>query len=143
MIEKYFEIKSIDPKLWGKQGWIFLNCIALTYKPEFKNNYKLFFEQLPYILPCITCGKNLKSNINDVDNALKSKESLLKWLITIRNGVYDDNNESYKKKSMKETFNEIFEQNQDNRYIYIIMSIIIMLVLIFVFKYEFNKRNVS
>ena len=63
MIDKYLEINSIDPIFWGKSGWIFLNSIALTYKPENKENYKLFIEQLPYILPCKTCGENLKKNL--------------------------------------------------------------------------------
>ena len=42
MIDKFFEIKSINPEYWGKSGWIFLNSIALTYKPEYKEKYKLF-----------------------------------------------------------------------------------------------------
>ena len=39
-MNKYNDINSINPKYWGKSGWIFLNSIALTYKPENKEKYK-------------------------------------------------------------------------------------------------------
>ena len=64
MIDKYLEIKSISPEYWGKSGWIFLNSIALTYKPEYKEIYKKFIMQLPVILPCLKCGENLKNNMD-------------------------------------------------------------------------------
>lgn len=143
MLEKYLEIKSIEPKLWGKHGWIFLNSIALTYKPEYQNNYKLFFEQLPDILPCFTCGKNLKTNIKDLDNALESKENLLEWLINIRNSIYKDNKEPNNKKNMKDTINEIFETKQDYKYIFITVSVFIVLVLIYVLKSEFKENIIK
>ena len=37
------EIKQINPKYWGKSSWIFLNSLGLTYYPEKKKNYKIFF----------------------------------------------------------------------------------------------------
>ena len=58
---KYLDIRSIAPVYWGSSGWIFLNSIALTYKPELKSYYKNFFLQIPYILPCATCGENFIS----------------------------------------------------------------------------------
>ena len=103
MIDKFLEIKTIDPNFWGGAGWIFLNSIALTYKPEYKNNYKQFILQLPWILPCDTCGSNLQKNINTIDNALESKENLLRWLLKIRNDIYIDNKTPWKQKNINET----------------------------------------
>lgn len=139
MIDKFLEIKTINPEYWGKSGWIFLNSIGLTYKPEYKNNYKQFFTQLPWILPCDTCGINLKKNIYSIDEALESKENLLRWLLKIRNDIYVDNKTPWKQKNFNETFNEIFNnsnQNNDN-YITIIFLVLVLILLI----YLFEKKN--
>jgi len=121
MIDNYLNINSIDPIYWGKSGWIFLNSIALTYKPEQKDKYKTFILQLPYILPCRTCGNNLTKNLNTLDDALESKEKLLKWLIEIRNQIYEENLVPIKK-NMKETFDEIFYRGIDySIYFYLIL----------------------
>ena len=100
MLDKYFEIKSIDPIYWGKHGWIFLNSIALTYNPNNKEHYKNFILQLPYILPCKSCGENLKNNLCSLDYALNSKENFLNWLISIRNEINDSNNLSINNKTV-------------------------------------------
>jgi hypothetical protein len=136
MIDKFFEIKSIDPEYWGKSGWVFLNSIALTYEPKYKENYRQFILQLPYILPCKTCGENLKKNIHVLDNALESKENFLQWLINIRNGIYKDNQTDWKQKKLKETFEEIFYTHsiKVNTYLWIIFSIVILIMLIYLFK---------
>lgn len=135
MIDNYLNINSIDPLYWGKSGWIFLNSIALTYKPEQKEKYKVFIQQLPYILPCRTCGDNLIKNMNTLDNALESKEQLIKWLIDLRNQIYDENLIPKYKKNMKETFDEIFfKQNDYSLYMYLALLIIIFIFLILIYK---------
>jgi hypothetical protein len=140
MIDNYLNIQSIDPQYWGRSGWIFLNSIALTYKPEFKENYRLFIEQLPYILPCKTCGSNLIKNLPELDEALISKENLLNWLLKIRNEIYDENQRSKDKKTLNQNFDEIFFKRCDNT-MYMYLSILI-LVLIFLFVlYKFIKSK--
>jgi hypothetical protein len=141
MIDKFLEIKSIDPEYWGKSGWIFLNSIALTYNPIYKENYRQFILQLPYILPCISCGVNLKKNINSLDIALESKENLIDWFIKIRNEIYKDNKLYWKEKNLKDTFNEIFysHSNSINIYWYILFSIIILIFLIYLLNIEIKK----
>jgi hypothetical protein len=140
MIDNYLNINSIDPIYWGKSGWIFLNSIALTYKPEQKDKYKTFIQQLPYILPCRTCGDNLNKNLNTLDDALESKEKLLKWLIEIRNQIYEENLVPIKK-NMKETFDEIFYRGIDySIYFYLILSIIIFIFLIVIYKKTSSKK---
>jgi hypothetical protein len=139
MIDNYLDIKSIDPLYWGKSGWIFLNSIALTYKPEYKEKYKLFMEQCPYILPCITCGDNLKKNMNTLDNALESKEKFLRWLLEIRNNISKENFRLENIKTLKDNFNEIFFQTCNNsQYYYIIVLIVLFVILIFIYKSNNN-----
>ena len=143
MIDKFFEIKSINPEYWGKSGWIFLNSIALTYKPEYKENYREFFLQMPYILPCKTCGENFKKNINNLDEVLNSKESLLNWLINIRNNIYKDNNTEWKQKSIKSTFDEIFYSHEENinSYWWIFSSLLVLFMLLYLLVIEKKKNN--
>lgn len=143
MIDNFLDIKSIDPEYWGKSGWIFLNSIALTYKPEYKESYRQFILQLPIILPCNTCGENLRKNINTLDDALKSKESLIRWLIKVRNGIYIDNNIPFRQKNIKETFDEIFYSQSDNvnMYWWIFFSVLVLIMLLYLFRIETNKYN--
>jgi hypothetical protein len=137
MLDQYLDIKSIDPIYWGKCGWIFLNSIALTYKPELKNKYKLFIEQLPYILPCRTCGSNLSKNISELDSALTSKQNFLNWLLKIRNEIYIEQQRSTK--TLKDNYNEIFAikylyTTEVHTIIITIVSIILLFLLVFMFK---------
>jgi hypothetical protein len=141
MIDKFLEIKSIDPEYWGKSGWIFLNSISLTYDPVNKEHYRQFILQLPYILPCKTCGENLKKNINSLDKALESKESLINWFITVRNGIYIDNNMEWKQKNFKSTFDEIFYSHSTkvNMYWWIFFFVLVLIMLIYLLRTEINK----
>ncbi len=142
MIDSYFDIKSIDPNYWGKSGWIFLNSVALTYKPEHKEKYRIFIEQLPWILPCTSCGNNLKKNLNTLDDALESKEKLLRWLIDVRNEIYDENLRPNSKKGMKETFDEIFYKECDySIYGYLSLLLISFIILIILYKYISNDKE--
>lgn len=142
MIDNYLDIKSIDPMYWGKSAWIFLNSMALTYKPEQKDKYKAFIQQLPYILPCRTCGDNLRKNMDTLDNALESKEKFIKWLIELRNQIYEDNLIPQYKKNMKETFDEIFYKEQDySIYIYLVLLVIILIILIIIYKKTVSSKE--
>jgi hypothetical protein len=135
MIDNYFDIKSIDPIYWGKHGWIFLNSIALTYNPIYKEKYKIFIEQLPYVIPCKSCGEKLKNNMSSLDNALNSKENFLMWLINIRNEIYDEIGIPQNKKNIKSSVDEIFILDKNNIYLWISLSIIILFILIILFKH--------
>ena len=136
MLDRYLDIKSLDPILWGKSGWIFLDSIALTYKIEHKENYKQFILQLPYILPCTSCGKNLKDNMESLDAALESKESFLNWLLKIRNSINKEHNRP--ELTLDSNINEIFSNinnSNSNSYIMISLSFIVLIVLILLYKY--------
>ena len=143
MIDNFLEIKSIDPEYWGKSGWIFLNSIALTYEPNNKEHYRQFILQLPYILPCKTCGENLKKNINTLDKALESKENLIMWFIKVRNGIYKDNNLEWKQKNFKSTFDEIFftYSTKVNIYWWMFFSVLVLIMLVYLLKNQISKSN--
>jgi hypothetical protein len=134
MLDNYFEIKSIDPIYWGKHGWIFLNSIALTYDSSRKEHYKKFIEQLPYVLPCKSCGVNLKNNMCNLDHALNSKENFLNWLISIRNEIYDEIGIPEYKKTVKSSFDEIFYSKNNYTYIWLSVSLIILIIMILLLK---------
>jgi hypothetical protein len=139
MLDKYNNISSIDSKYWGKSGWIFLNSIALTYKKELKENYKQFFLMLPYVLPCEACGLNLKKNILTLDKALENKESLLNWLLIVRNEIYIE--QKRKTKTLIENFDEIYNKYQNNYILYLFIGLLIILIIIYFIVYKNNIKN--
>ena len=83
----------IQPDIWGPHGWKFMHYISLGYpinpSENDKLNYKNFYYSLQYILPCEKCQINYRKNIleNPIDNFLKDRESLTKWVIDIHNKV--------------------------------------------------------
>jgi len=139
--EPYKSIDSIKPMYWGKCGWKFLNSIALTYKPEYKENYKLFFSQLQYILPCYECGLDIKNSMHLLDDALKNKESLLLWLLNIRNNIYIKQNRPTK--TLTDTFNEIYKIDNTTIIVQTMIYVCILLILVFIYYYlpSFYSRN--
>lgn len=139
--EPYKSVDSINPKYWGRSGWRFLNSIALTYKPEYKEKYKLFFLQLQYILPCDECGVDIKNSMYLLDDALKSKESLLLWLLYIRNKTYITQDRPIK--TLNESLSEIYKTDNTNTYVQIIIYICILLIIVFLYFYlpSFYSRN--
>lgn len=142
MIDKFLEIKSIDPEYWGKSGWIFLNSIALTYDISYKENYKQFIIQLPYILPCKTCGENLRKNIYTLDKALETKEGFIQWLINVRNDIYIENNVAWKQKNFKNTFDEIFYSYSSTNNLYMLMFFLtlVLIILIYTLKNSLDHK---
>jgi hypothetical protein len=139
MNTNYLEIESLNPMLWGKSGWIFLNSIALTYNPKYKDNYRLFIQQLPYILPCKTCGDNLKNNMDTLDQALENKQSFLNWLLMIRNSIYKEQNRP--QKTLNDNLTEIFENRRGNSYNqsfnrFVIFSLIVLIAIVCYFIYK-------
>ena len=82
----------IGPETWGPHGWKFLHYVTLGYpkNPTIsdKNNYKNFFLNLQYILPCQICSKNYNKHINQIpldDDVLSDRKKLIIWGIKIHN----------------------------------------------------------
>jgi len=81
----------MDTKFWGPSGWRLLHLITFGYTPKQKESVKHLFESLPYVLPCKFCRASLQEYIDadPVEDALRSKVTLSKWLWRIHNKVND------------------------------------------------------
>jgi hypothetical protein len=83
----------MDTRFWGPDGWRLLHSISQTY-PERPNKiemntYKIFFESLQYVLPCIYCRLSYTEYINElsIDDYLNNRHELSKWVYLIHNKV--------------------------------------------------------
>ena len=91
-------MKTIGPNVWGPHGWKFMHYVSLGYPQEptenDKRNYKEFYSNLKNVLPCKTCAMNYERNLTElpIDNALQSRDSLVKWVIDIHNKVNKEKN---------------------------------------------------
>jgi hypothetical protein len=83
----------MNPDIWGPPAWKFLHSVPTNYPlnptTQDKEQYKLFFEQLCYVLPCIDCCFNYQKELklNNIDDALESREKLFKWVVDLHNSV--------------------------------------------------------
>ena len=120
----------MDTYKWGKHGWIFLHYITINY-PIYpteidKNNYFIFFDSLKNTLPCDLCKNNYIKHLKKypLQNALQSRNNLIKWLIDIHNETNKLLNKpilSYSKALKK--LDKI--DNKNNIYYFLILIIII------------------
>ena len=80
----------MDTRFWGPSGWRLLHSITFTYKPTTdKAAMRTMFEMLPFVLPCKFCRASLQEYIelDPIDTALDSVDSLSRWLWRIHNMV--------------------------------------------------------
>lgn len=76
----------MDTRYWGPSGWRLLHMITFAYEPDIQESaMRQFFEILPFVLPCKYCRSNLVKHYKELplEPALKSKETLSKWLYDI------------------------------------------------------------
>ena len=141
MVYDYYDgdnLNSINGKYWGQSGWIFLNSIALTYDGN-KEEYFKFFNQLQYILPCKICREHYKKNILTLNNdVLQNKDTLLNWLIGIRNSIYVEQKRPLITK--EETINEIFGNYNYNYFKYCKIFFLIILVIFVILFFIYLKN---
>jgi hypothetical protein len=88
----------MKPEVWGPPSWVFLHSITMNYpsKPSSDDKKKIykFFDALKYVLPCDSCSKNLQRHIKKrplSDRVLRSRNTLMRWLIDIRNDINKEN----------------------------------------------------
>ena len=81
----------LDISRWGPSGWHFMTAIALAapekFTEEHKEHYKSFYETLPPVLPCPTCGVHFKKKLPVPPHALHGRESLFRWIVDGHNEV--------------------------------------------------------
>lgn len=83
----------MNQNIWGPHLWFSLHTISFNYplSPtlEEKENYKNFFTNLQYVIPCSICKKNYIRHIKEhpIDNSLNNRKDLVYWLIDMHNMV--------------------------------------------------------
>ncbi len=114
------------PDIWGPHGWKFIHYITLGYplRPteQDKNKYFNFFMSLSDVIPCHICADHFKEHLEITpldDEALSSKDELMKWAINMHNHVNARNGK--KIYSVREAIKAIIENDdkciilQDNK----------------------------
>lgn len=148
----------MNQNIWGPHLWFVLHTITFNYpfKPtsEDKKNYKTFLLSLQHILPCSICRKHYKRHLqeNPPYEALKNRDSFIKWLIDLHNEV---NGETGKKSTYtyKEIINkyekiynmkinnnidnnEIKRNNLNRNYQIILLIILISIFIYYIFYFK-------
>jgi hypothetical protein len=151
------------PDIWGPHGWKFIHYITLGYpsRPteEDRNKYYNFFTSLAEVIPCSICGNHFKQHLEITpldDEALSSRDELMKWAISMHNHVNARNgkkiysirdaikailenddkclvleDEKTKNKQLKKSINkEKFDNTDNTATIILSISIIINILLI-------------
>jgi hypothetical protein len=79
----------MDTRFWGPPAWIMLHSIARNYDPKYKEEYKTFFTNLKYVLPCIYCRASMTEYIEElpIDAYLENQDKFFEWLYHIHNKV--------------------------------------------------------
>lgn len=134
----------MKPEIWGPNAWRFIHTITVAYpeNPTQKDkiNYRNFFTNMQYVLPCEKCKSNMSNHLDLIpldDEALNSRLNLTKWGIDLHNAVNKQNGK--RTLSYKEGLNEIDKMLNGESIGYgytlkIIMLIVIILILILICK---------
>ena len=79
----------MDTRFWGPSGWKLLHSITFAYNPKQITIVKELFSMLPFVLPCKFCRASLSEYMekHSLQDALKSRDSLTRWLWRIHNEV--------------------------------------------------------
>ncbi len=132
------------PEVWGPGGWIFLHTITMNYPnnptEDQKFYYRQLFENLKYTLPCEKCANHYAENLKKypLDQALKSKETLIKWLIDIHNEVNIKNNKKvYSYEEVNRIYKDLYNTKNKIDWNKILMILVIILIGYFLYKEYF------
>ncbi len=91
--------EGLQTSAWGPVGWQFLHCITFGYPYKINpmniehnnkaSDYAKFFYYLGKVLPCKYCRSSYNTFIeeNPINNHLKTRYDLCKWLYNIHNLV--------------------------------------------------------
>jgi len=76
----------MDTRYWGPSGWKLLHLITVSYATLPTTGSKIFWEMLPYVLPCKFCRASLSDYYKEHPIPSEASE-FPKWLYTIHNCV--------------------------------------------------------
>lgn len=137
---------NISPDLWGKHLWHSIHYIAINYPDlptlEDKNNYRTFYENLKYIIPCEACRKHytdlLNSELKLTSDILSNQTTLFKWTVDIHNNI----NLRLNKKEMEyaEAINVLSTDASVATYKAGNLYILILLIIIFLIVKQYKRK---
>jgi hypothetical protein len=126
---------NINPLIWGPPFWKVFHFTAFGY-PENPNEtdketYKQFYINFFKILPCNACVRSSREIFNDKDlnNALVSKQALIKWTYDFHDKV---NIKLGKKSPSFENFVSNFTSSGDNTVLVVLVVLVVLIVLILI-----------
>jgi len=103
---------NLSPLHWGPKTWFFLESAAIAYPvsptDEQKTSAKNLLLSLKDMLPCETCRINYKNYLdqtisdNYFDDIVKSRDTLLTYIIDIHNDVREKKNQT--PRTIEDTF---------------------------------------
>lgn len=134
---------SISPTVWGPSGWAFIHYVALGYpnNPTMKdiNDYKNYYYNLAYVIPCESCRKHYKETIMNNPPKTQNKDELFKWTVDIHNIVnerlskpkltYTDALHIWKNKNI-----QIDEKSSGCNTLYLLIAIIVIMFVLVILK---------
>ncbi len=109
----------VNPKIWGKAGWIFLISSVADYPSnpgiDMQYNYNRYFLHLKWVLPCDICRDNYEEHFRKwpIDQYLKSRAALFRWIMIMYNEVQISLNK--KTKGPQELLYELFGPEEGER----------------------------
>ena len=130
-------MKAIGPNIWGPHGWKFLHYVSRGYPQEPTENdkryYKDFYTNLQNVLPCATCQGNYKKNLSElpIDNALQSRDVLMKWVIDVHNKV---NKETHKRELGYDEAIQLYLTDEQPVLEYCFKILVLIIILYFLYR---------
>ena len=130
-------MKSILPSTWGPHGWKFMHYVSLGYPQEPTENdrraYRTFYTSLQNVLPCETCQGNYQKNLSElpIDDALQSRDTLVKWVIDVHNKV---NSESNKKELGYDEAIQLYLTDENPVLEYCFKILVLIIILYFLYR---------
>jgi hypothetical protein len=107
-----------NPTVWGPPTWFFLHSLTLALPkevpPDEQAKIKSLMESLPDLLPCPSCGVNLKEHMKEepIEPNLASRDKMVTWMLHIHNRV---NNllgkRAWTEQEMRAEYEEAFSSN--------------------------------
>ena len=160
---------GIEPTLFGPSFWGTMHYVALgapnVLDTTHQKNYATFYNLIPYIIPCGSCGTHFAEvlNANPITNYLTSSDLLFTWTVKVHNivniqlGKTEISVEDAKKIWMSKSQIDINKNNSltnnipnnnnnnNNNYTDIIIKIIVLLFVlglgIYIGSILFTKQN--
>jgi len=85
---------GMQTAIWGPPLWHFLHTISFNYPvsptPQDKIHYRMFIEQLQYVLPCLYCRENFTKNLKNSgyhENVFTNRSTFSRWMYRMHNEV--------------------------------------------------------